>query len=73
MKQFIITPAAGKRLIGKAIVKHAALIAAIKKGICYATVLASFNVEGFGVEKTSMLTKAMIEKRLRAFVKFISV
>jgi hypothetical protein len=33
MKQFIITPAAGKRLIGKAIVRHAAVAKAIKKGI----------------------------------------
>lgn len=32
MKQFIVTPAAGKRLIGKAIVKHAAVAAALKKG-----------------------------------------
>ena len=32
MKQFVITPAAGKRLIGKAIVKHVAIEAAIKKG-----------------------------------------
>lgn len=32
MKQFVITPAAGKRLIGKAIVKHAAVAAALKKG-----------------------------------------
>ena len=32
MKQFVLTPAAGKRLIGKAIVKHAAVAAAIKKG-----------------------------------------
>ena len=32
MKQFVITPAAGKRLIGKAIVKHAAVAEALKKG-----------------------------------------
>jgi hypothetical protein len=32
MKQFVITPAAGKRLIGKAIAKHAAVAAVIKKG-----------------------------------------
>ena len=47
-------------------------LAVIKKGVCYATALASFNVEGFGVQKTASLTKAMIEKRLKAFVKFIS-
>ncbi|MGD0021302.1 MAG: hypothetical protein ABSC54_03270 [Smithellaceae bacterium] len=32
MKQFVLTPAAGKRLIGKAIAKHPALIEALKKG-----------------------------------------
>jgi len=32
MKQFVLTPAAGKRLIGKAVVKHPAVTAAIKKG-----------------------------------------
>lgn len=32
MKQFVITPAAGKRLIGKAIARHAAVAAAIKAG-----------------------------------------
>jgi hypothetical protein len=32
MRQFTITPAAGKRLIGKAIVKHAAVITALKGG-----------------------------------------
>ncbi len=32
MKQFSITPAAGKRLIGKAIVKHAAVLKALKGG-----------------------------------------
>jgi hypothetical protein len=32
MKQFVITPAAGKRLIGKAMVKHAAVAVALKKG-----------------------------------------
>ena len=32
MKQFVITPAAGKRLIGKAIARHAAVATAIKKG-----------------------------------------
>ncbi|KQC11124.1 MAG: hypothetical protein APR62_10545 [Smithella sp. SDB] len=32
MKQFVVTPAAGKRLIGKAIAKHAAIIKALKKG-----------------------------------------
>ena len=33
MNQFVITPAAGKRLIGKAIAKHPAVTEALKKGI----------------------------------------
>ncbi|KUG22368.1 hypothetical protein ASZ90_007907 [hydrocarbon metagenome] len=32
MKQFVLTPAAGKRLIGKAIAKHTAIVKALKKG-----------------------------------------
>ncbi|MBN1365166.1 MAG: hypothetical protein JW976_10220 [Syntrophaceae bacterium] len=32
MKQFVLTPAAGKRLIGKAIAKHAAVTKALKNG-----------------------------------------
>jgi len=47
-------------------------MATLKKAVCYATVLASYNVEGFGVQKTSALTKHMIEGRLKAFIKFVS-
>lgn len=32
MKQFVLTPAAGKRLIGKALIRHAAIKEALKKG-----------------------------------------
>ena len=32
MKQFVITPAAGKRLIAKALVTHSAIQAALKSG-----------------------------------------
>jgi hypothetical protein len=32
MKQFVLTPAAGKRLIGKAIAKDPAVVAALKAG-----------------------------------------
>lgn len=32
MKQFVLTPAAGKRLIGKGIAQHAAVVKALKKG-----------------------------------------
>ena len=34
MKQFVITPAAGKRLIGKAIAKHAAVVGSAEKENC---------------------------------------
>ena len=32
MKQFVLTPAAGKRLIGKGIARHTAIVKALKKG-----------------------------------------
>jgi len=47
--------------------------ACVKKAIAYGTVAASFNVEGFGVEKTARLCKADLDKRfvaLRATVAF---
>ncbi len=48
-------------------------LATLKKAVCYATVLASFNVEGFGVEKSAALTRTMIEKRLKVFKDFVSI
>lgn len=39
----------------------------IKKAICYGTIVASFNVEGFGVERTCQLTISQLEKRLKEF------
>lgn len=44
----------------------------LRQALMYATICSSFNVEGFGVQKTSILTKAMVEKRLKIFIKFIS-
>ncbi|MCX5680994.1 MAG: PfkB family carbohydrate kinase, partial [Candidatus Omnitrophica bacterium] len=44
-----------------------------KKAVCYATVLASFNVEGFGVQKTATLTAGQVSTRLKQFLKFISI
>jgi len=46
---------------------------AIKKAIAYGTVLASFNVEGFGPSKTSQLTLAQVKKRLKKFERIISL
>jgi sugar/nucleoside kinase (ribokinase family) len=44
---------------------------AIKKAVAYGTIAASFNVEGFGLERTSRLTLKDIEKRLSYFKKRI--
>lgn len=41
--------------------------ASIKKAIAYGTVAASFNVEGFGVDKTSCLNKEDLTSRLAKF------
>jgi len=44
----------------------------IRKAVAYATVIASFNVEGFGVEATSSLNLTKINKRLKQFKKIIN-
>jgi sugar/nucleoside kinase (ribokinase family) len=44
----------------------------IKKAICYGTIAASFNVEGFGVDRTSRLTFKDLKARLRDFKKMVS-
>lgn len=44
----------------------------IKEALMYGTILASFNVEGFGLEKTSMLTIGDIERRVKVFKKIIN-
>lgn len=43
----------------------------IKKALAYGTIAASFNVEEFGVEKTSLLRKEDLNKRLEKFKKYI--
>ena len=45
----------------------------LRRALLYATTLASFNVEGFGMAKTAPLTMADVERRLRTLVKFSSV
>lgn len=45
----------------------------LRKALLYATTLASFNVEGFGMAKTAPLTMAQVERRLKFLVKFSSV
>jgi len=44
---------------------------AIHRAIAYGTIAASFNVEGFGLERASRLTLKDIEKRLKSFKKHI--
>lgn len=41
--------------------------ASIKKALAYGTVAASFNIEGFGVNRTARLTKKDLENRLARF------
>ncbi|HRZ15027.1 MAG TPA: PfkB family carbohydrate kinase [Candidatus Omnitrophota bacterium] len=43
----------------------------LKKAIAYGTIAASFNVEGFGLERTSRLTLAQVNKRLQEFKKIL--
>lgn len=45
----------------------------LKKAIIYATTLSSFNVEGFGMERTAPLTMPKINKRMKSLVQFMSV
>ena len=44
----------------------------LKRAVIYATTLASFNVEGFGIQKTASLTMPMVNRRTKELLKFIS-
>jgi sugar/nucleoside kinase (ribokinase family) len=44
----------------------------LKKGVLYATTVASFNVEHFGMTRTSRLTLPVVQKRMRELLRFIS-
>lgn len=46
--------------------------ATIKSAIVYGTVAASFNVEGFGLERTSRLTLSDLTRRIRQLKKLVS-
>lgn len=46
--------------------------AALRKAVIYATTLASFNVEGFGMAETSTLTLPKVHARMKKLVKFIT-
>lgn len=43
----------------------------LRKAVIYATTVASYNVEGFGVAKTSSLTMAQVNARMNRLKKFI--
>ena len=43
----------------------------IRKAVAYATVMASFNVEDFGVRRTSRLTMREVNERLKIFKRFM--
>ncbi|HUN54346.1 MAG TPA: hypothetical protein VMU29_04240 [Smithella sp.] len=57
MKQFVLTPAAGKRLIGKAIVRHAAVTKALKKGT---VVIVAGTTNGYAAQE--ILSRLGLEK-----------
>lgn len=44
---------------------------AVRKAIIYATAIASFNVEGFGMNKTAPLTLPLVHRRMEKLIKFI--
>lgn len=44
----------------------------IKRALAYGTVAASFNIEGFGPEKTASLKRTDLDKRLRSFMRCFS-
>lgn len=43
----------------------------LKQAIVYGTTIASFNVQGFGMEQTENLTLSKIHQRMKQFLKFI--
>jgi sugar/nucleoside kinase (ribokinase family) len=45
----------------------------LKKAVIYATTLASFNVEGFGLSKTANLTLPLVQRRLQQLIQFMSI
>lgn len=44
----------------------------LRRALLYATTIASFNVEGFGMAKTAPLTMADVERRLKTLLRFSS-
>ena len=46
--------------------------ATLKKGMAYGTITASFNVEGFGLERMKQITRADIDRRLTEFKQMLN-
>jgi len=68
MRQFSITPAAGKRLIGKAIVKHAAVMTALKGGT---VVIIAGTTNGYVAEELLKLIGQLQDFRRNRFFRGI--
>lgn len=45
----------------------------LKQAVIYATTLASFNVEGFGMDKTAPLSMTHVNRRMKQLLRFISL
>jgi hypothetical protein len=44
----------------------------LRKALLYATTVASFNVQGFGMARTASLSMREVEERMKTFVKFFA-
>jgi sugar/nucleoside kinase (ribokinase family) len=45
----------------------------LRKALLYATMVASFNVQGFGMARTASLSLREVEERMKTFIKFFAV
>ncbi len=45
----------------------------LRKALLYATILASFNVQGFGMARTASLTLPEVEERMKVLIKFFAL
>jgi hypothetical protein len=45
----------------------------LRKALLYATTVASFNVQGFGMARTASLSMREVEERMKVLVKFFAL
>jgi len=45
----------------------------LRKALLYATTVASFNVQGFGMARTATLTMRDIEERMKGLIRFFAL